>query len=390
MPTRVLCVGLPKSGTSSIDAYLKNAGLKTCHWKFEGRFCCAIVNENLAKGKLALNGLPQCVTQMDATTVKCCGFPQLDHIDTILSQYPNAIYIHNWRRPDDVVKSFNKWGTLSARMAVYGSRYLDGKGTLKAQLIRFVEKAHQITRRKLARANVTWIDFHVGVDPVSKLSRHFAVPMGLSLPKKNATSGDNAVTFKSGISIGSRPKEHTPDCFGTLQEPWIARQAIHYLKLWCESRTRAPRVLEFGCGSSTAWFLAQGCSVVSVEHSKEWIDMVKHIIDQNAPKYLSAWQPHYVASASTGAMRGQDGQFYDAYVAKGSSLGVFDIIVVDGRARSDCLRASIGCVAPGGLLVLDNSERKRYSSAIAEVPSDWRETICANPKTETTIWVKRA
>ena len=89
-------------------------------------------------------------------------------------------------------------------------------------------------------------------------------------------------------------------------------------------------------------------------------------------------------------MRGQDGQFYDAYVAKGLSLGVFDIIVVDGRARSDCLRASIGCVAPGGLLVLGNSERKRYSSAIAEVPSDWRQTICANPKTETTIWVKRA
>jgi predicted O-methyltransferase YrrM len=325
---------------------------------------------------------------MDATTAECCGFPQLDHIDTILSQYPNAIYIHNWRTPADVVRSFDKWGTLSARMAVYGYRYLDGKGTLRAQLIRFVENAQRRTRRKLAKANVTWIDFHVGVDPVAKLAKQFSAPMGPSLPRKNASSGKDVVTFNLGIAIGSRPVEHTPDCFGTLQEPCIARQAIHYLKIWCSSENRSLRVLEFGCGSSTAWFLAQGCSVVSIDHSNESIDMVKHSIKRKAPQYLSAWQPHFVPDAPTAALRDQSNVFYDAYVAKKPSLGTFDIVIVDGRAHRDGLRASIEYVRSGGLLVLDNSKHKRYSEAIAAVPSDWRQTICANAKTETTIWVR--
>lgn len=389
MPTRIVCVGLPKSGTTSIDAYLRHADFDTCHWKFKGRLCCAIINENIAAGRPALHTLPRCVTQMDATTAECCGFPQLDHIDTILSQYPNAIYIHNWRTPADVVRSFDKWGTLSARMAVYGYRYLDGKGTLGAQLIRFVENAQRRTRRKLARANVTWIDFHVGVDPVAKLAKQFSAPMGPSLPRKNASSDKDVVTFNSGIAIGSRPDEHTPDCFGTLQEPCIARQAIHYLKLWCSSKSRGLRVLEFGCGSSTAWFLAQGCSVVSIEHSNESIDMVKHSIKQKAPQYLSAWQSHYVPAAPTAATRGQSKLFYDAYVAKNPPVGTFDIVIVDGRrAHSNGLRASIEYVRSGGLLVLDNSKHKRYSEVIAAVPSDWRQTICANAKTETTIWVR--
>jgi hypothetical protein len=44
--------------------------------------------------------------------------------------------------------------------------------------------------------------------------------------------------------------------------------------------------------------------------------------------------------------------------------GPFDLIVVDGRAREECLARAMPHLAPDGLLVLDNVERRRYREAI--------------------------
>jgi hypothetical protein len=46
--------------------------------------------------------------------------------------------------------------------------------------------------------------------------------------------------------------------------------------------------------------------------------------------------------------------------------GRFDLVVVDGRAREACLRASLPHLAADGLVVFDNSGRRRYRRAIAE------------------------
>ncbi len=45
--------------------------------------------------------------------------------------------------------------------------------------------------------------------------------------------------------------------------------------------------------------------------------------------------------------------------------GEFDLIVIDGRAREACLTAAIPHLADGGLIVYDNTHRKRYKRAIA-------------------------
>ena len=44
--------------------------------------------------------------------------------------------------------------------------------------------------------------------------------------------------------------------------------------------------------------------------------------------------------------------------------GEFDLVVVDGRAREACLHAAIPRLAPDGLVVFDNSNRRRYAEAI--------------------------
>ena len=44
--------------------------------------------------------------------------------------------------------------------------------------------------------------------------------------------------------------------------------------------------------------------------------------------------------------------------------GQFDVICVDGRARVACALASLEHLAPGGVLVWDDSQRPRYSDGI--------------------------
>jgi hypothetical protein len=41
----------------------------------------------------------------------------------------------------------------------------------------------------------------------------------------------------------------------------------------------------------------------------------------------------------------------------------FDVVVVDGRERMDCVRCAMRKVSPGGVLVLDDSDRPKYGVA---------------------------
>jgi predicted O-methyltransferase YrrM len=49
-------------------------------------------------------------------------------------------------------------------------------------------------------------------------------------------------------------------------------------------------------------------------------------------------------------------------------LGSFDLVVVDGRARQSCLTHALPRLRGDGLVVFDNSARRRYRPAIAAAP----------------------
>jgi len=48
--------------------------------------------------------------------------------------------------------------------------------------------------------------------------------------------------------------------------------------------------------------------------------------------------------------------------------GLFDVIVVDGRARVDAFRRALDHLADGGVIVFDNLRRKRYWDVISVLP----------------------
>jgi hypothetical protein len=151
--------------------------------------------------------------------------------------------------------------------------------------------------------------------------------------------------------------------------PWWTFKASDQVGAFLTGQPDA-RVFEWGSGASTAWLSRRAGSVTSVEHDHLWAEIVRRVLPNNAavhvvPPLPARGEPGEQLSEKPG-FHGLD---FGAYVAAlDETEGCFDLIVVDGRARSACFRHAITRLAPNGVLVFDNVDRKRYRDAIASSP----------------------
>jgi hypothetical protein len=126
--------------------------------------------------------------------------------------------------------------------------------------------------------------------------------------------------------------------------PWMNYPAIMFLN---ERLKPQMRVFEYGSGSSTRFLSDRVASVCSVEHDKYWFERVRKTVTADNVTLLHR------------NLEG-DGAYCRAIRDGG---GVFDLVIVDGRDRVNCVRQALGYLSPGGVLLLDNSERPRYRPA---------------------------
>lgn len=106
------------------------------------------------------------------------------------------------------------------------------------------------------------------------------------------------------------------------------------------------KVFEYGAGFSTLWYGKKVNLVHSVEGDKSWVDILKPKLLQNSSLVF-----HEVSS--------------EDYVECSASFEEkYDIIVVDGRRRVDCIRNSVVNLTDRGVLILDNSDREEYLPGI--------------------------
>ena len=165
--------------------------------------------------------------------------------------------------------------------------------------------------------------------------------------------------------------------------PWIVFSALDLLE-----KRIAPgmRVLEFGMGGSTLYFLRRGCVLASIEHDETWTEAVSTRL---SPKLQKEWTPLLVPPDATpiaefcSEQPGSEGLSFQAYVrrAEGFEDGGFDVVMVDGRARSACIRHALPKIRrDGGILILDNAERPRYEPgrALADAACT-RRFVCGGP-----------
>lgn len=141
---------------------------------------------------------------------------------------------------------------------------------------------------------------------------------------------------------GKRPADHTPDRTGHPDEPWITRDAITFLEKHLKPDMS---VLEYGSGASTAWFARRVSFVTTIEDDFAWFDRV----NKNLHNLELSHKVLLILSSATGV----------TYPVAGRNRE-YDVAVIDGRRRVDCIRNNEDIVKPGGYLLLDNAERERY------------------------------
>lgn len=154
--------------------------------------------------------------------------------------------------------------------------------------------------------------------------------------------------------------------------PWLCNTAIRELD---QIVSKDKRVFEYGSGGSTLYFAAHCGEVVAVDHSQEWAQMVNDALaaDQIThakvlpiPGEPAASPQDADAQQGYGSAEPQfEGISYKNYVLALSRYpkGHFNIIVIDGRSRSACVKQASEYIAPGGVIIVDNVERKHYQPA---------------------------
>jgi hypothetical protein len=178
-----------------------------------------------------------------------------------------------------------------------------------------------------------------------------------------------AARSRTGLWVRSLLSIYDLEDLLTYDVPWWTFKASDQVAEFLAARPQA-RIFEWGSGASTAWLSRRGGCVTSVEHDATWAAIVRPVLPANATVQVIEPLP---ATGGPGEQPSQkpgfDGLDFAAYVAAmDETEGSFDVIVVDGRARSACFARAISRLAPGGLLVFDNIDRKRYRAAIASSP----------------------
>jgi hypothetical protein len=122
--------------------------------------------------------------------------------------------------------------------------------------------------------------------------------------------------------------------------PWMTYSFISFLD---NKINRDMKIFEYGCGNSTLWWAKRAQSVISCEHDKEWFEKYKLKIPSNV------------------ILHNIDLEYGGKYSLKIRDYQAeFDIIVIDGRDRVNCVLNSLAALKSDGVIIWDNSERNEY------------------------------
>ena len=124
--------------------------------------------------------------------------------------------------------------------------------------------------------------------------------------------------------------------------PWITHSYTNFpTPFLSEERS----VFELGAGYSTLSYASKVKSVISVDHDESWIKTLKKRVLKNVSLY------HYNLNSG-----------YTTSINNHNKL--FDIIIIGGRKRVECVKNSFDKITARGVIVLDNSEREYYKEGI--------------------------
>lgn len=165
------------------------------------------------------------------------------------------------------------------------------------------------------------------------------------------------------------------DPSNNLVFPWFTHPFLEELKSW---ELEGKSVLEWGSGKGTLWWAQKTDRIVAVETDRGWWAdvtgwLLEFKLDRNAAVYWTA--------CSEGE---QDLLKRIGYITAADNFsGCYDIIVVDGILRYECMQEGIELLQDnpgGGKLIVDNWDQDGFlCPACVELVSSYEGHIYPQP-----------
>jgi len=132
--------------------------------------------------------------------------------------------------------------------------------------------------------------------------------------------------------------------------PWISYDAIKFIEH--EIKNRPCKVLEFGSGMSTVWFAKNSIEIYSVENNAYWY---KEILNKLSKFKGNNIEYKLIESRDEYSKFAIDKKNY------------FDVMLVDGPWRKECLENHLDSVKSTGIIYLDNTDANSSSGDLGEI-----------------------
>lgn len=151
--------------------------------------------------------------------------------------------------------------------------------------------------------------------------------------------------------------------------PWIPIKA----KIWLDKFLKPDMILfEYGSGISTIYFSKHVKKVISIEHDKQWFEIINSKIKESEihncllsleePKLIDGTSSEHLLTIFNAYSRKYRKLSFEKYCKsiKRYPKNYFDLVFIDGRTRIGCMLYSIPRIKKGGYLMVDDTYRRKY------------------------------
>jgi hypothetical protein len=162
---------------------------------------------------------------------------------------------------------------------------------------------------------------------------------------------------------------------------WWSYPAIRRVDEFLQQRANA-RVFEFGAGASTAWLGRRADEVHSAEHDTDFAEHMHGLLAglKGVTLHVVPPTPSTSQTVVRSERKGYEGLDFGEYVDTIDRVGgIFDLVIIDGRARVKAFERALEHLAPNGLVVFDNINRTRYRHVLRRPGLRWELLRGATP-----------
>ena len=183
----IILLGFPKSGTSSFHDLFQRLGYKSYHWTKGGHYIGTLIKNNKQNDKPLLNDFldTDAITQMDVCIDhNNCYWPQIVDYKQLHKENPEAIFILNKRKPEELLHSFKRWGSLDKRLYKYNPELIVDK--TDTGFVEFVSRFYKDVEEYFASdLNTKFISYDINTDEIQKLTKYIDIQNIQVFPKRN-------------------------------------------------------------------------------------------------------------------------------------------------------------------------------------------------------------